>query len=530
MATTTLRVVCWIATVFVVMAFVVESGSGSRILAIFPSPAKSHQIVFRAMVKGLLERGHHVTMMSTDPIETDNPNITQINWNFAHKIVKENLDVAKLRQENCNSLTISMQLLHVAEMFVRAEMNHPDVQQLIRNAGDEQFDVLIVEYFQMTPFFAFAELFNVPMIGITSIDSISLAHQVVGNVANPVAHPEMSHKFSGNPNFFQRIEAFFTKLFLEHILIPGEFAKYDEIIEQNFGSNMSKSYELMNRADFLMTNVEPAMGFIRPIVPQAIQLGFLHIEPPKPLPADLQQYLDRSRHGVIYFSLGTLIRSDSVNAKNTKIFMDVFKSLKYDVLWKCDSEVDLNGTTNIRIARWLPQQDLLAHSNVKLFVTQGGQQSMEEAVDRHVPMVVIPFNFDQFGNGDKVVERGIGKSIWMERLTTDGLRQAILEVIENKKYKRNIERLGKLIRDQPMRPVDKAVWWTEYVIRHQGASHYRYKPAQMPAWQYHYYDVVAFLLAVTALLVAALGYAVRRFYRFLAGHRWFSTQVKQKAL
>lgn len=77
---------------------------------------------------------------------------------------------------------------------------------------------------------------------------------------------------------------------------------------------------------------------------------------------------------------------------------------------------------------------LAAHSNVKLFVTQGGQQSMEEAVDRHVPMVVIPFNFDQFGNGDKVVERGIGKSIWMERLTTDGLRQAILEVIENKKW------------------------------------------------------------------------------------------------
>ncbi|XP_038111856.1 UDP-glucosyltransferase 2-like [Culex quinquefasciatus] len=334
MGTATLRVVSLIATVFVLMAFVVENGSGSRILAIFPSPANSHQIVFRAIVKGLLERGHHVTMMGTDPIETDNPNITQIDWSFAHKIIVENIDVAKLRQENCKTLTISKQLLHVTEMFVRAEMNHPDVQQLIRNAGDEQFDVLIVEYFQMTPFFAFAELFNVPMIGVTSIDSISQAHEVVGNVVNPVIHPEISHKFSVNLNFFQRIDALLTKIFIDHILFPGEFAKYDEIIEQNFGSNMSKSYELMNRVDFLMTNVEPAMGFIRPIVPQAIQLGFLHIEPPKPLPTDLQQYLDRSRHGVIYFSLGTLIRSSSVNAKNTKIFLDAFKSLKYDVLWK----------------------------------------------------------------------------------------------------------------------------------------------------------------------------------------------------
>ncbi|XP_039442022.1 UDP-glucosyltransferase 2-like [Culex pipiens pallens] len=210
MGTATLRVVSLIATVFVLMAFVVENGSGSRILAIFPSPAKSHQIVFRAIVKGLLERGHHVTMMSTDPIETDNPNITQIDWSFAHKIIVENIDVAKLRQENCKTLTISKQLLHVTEMFVRAEMNHPDVQQLIRNAGDEQFDVLIVEYFQMTPFFAFAELFNVPMIGVTSIDSISQAHEVVGNVVNPVIHPEISHKFSVNLNFFQRIDALLT--------------------------------------------------------------------------------------------------------------------------------------------------------------------------------------------------------------------------------------------------------------------------------------------------------------------------------
>lgn len=58
---------------------------------------------------------------------------------------------------------------------------------------------------------------------------------------------------------------------------------------------------------------------------------------------------------------------------------------------------------------------------------------MEEAVDRQVPMVVIPFNFDQFGNGDKIVERGIGKSIWMENLSTDSLLSAILEVIGNKK-------------------------------------------------------------------------------------------------
>ncbi|XP_055638653.1 UDP-glucosyltransferase 2-like [Toxorhynchites rutilus septentrionalis] len=514
----------------VMVALAGRESECARILAIFPAPAKSHQIVFRALVKGLLARGHHITMMTTDPFETNNPNITQINWNYAHKIVEENFDVAKMRQQNCNSLDIATQLLVVTKKFIEAELNHPEVQALIKNASDEHFDVLLVEYFQMTPFFAFAELFNIPMIGVTSIDSIAMAHEVVGNVMNVVAHPEMNLKFSSSPNFLQRMEAVINKIFIDHYLIPREFAKYDKIIEQNFGSNMTKSKELMHRIDFLMTNVEPVMGFVRPNVPRAIQLGFLHVEPPKALPADLQSYLDNSQRGVIYFSLGTLIRSDSINLKNLNIFVETFKSLKYDILWKCDSEVDLNGTSNIRVARWLPQQDLLAHPNVKLFVMQGGQQSMEEAVDRQVPMVVIPFNFDQFANADRIVERGIGKSIWMERLTVRDLRDAIVEVIGNKKYKRNIERLSQLVKDQPMQPIEKAVWWTEYIIRHQGAAHYRYHAAQMPVWQYHYYDV-----AVTFLIAALVGayvtlHAVRRFFNYLFDYPSVEQGKKQKIL
>ncbi|XP_029729225.1 UDP-glucosyltransferase 2 isoform X1 [Aedes albopictus] len=520
------------AVLFAIVMTVASIVEGARILAIFPSPAKSHQIVFQALIKGLLERGHSMVVMTPDPFETDNPNITQINWNYAHKIMEENFDVAKLRQQNCNSLDIATGLLKVSEQFIKAEIAHPEVQALIRNANEEHFDVLIVEYFQMTPFFAFAELFDVPMIGVTSIDSISMAHQVIGNVMNVVAHQEMYHKFSTNPDFFQRIEAVVANLILDYYLMPREFVKYDRIIEQNFGSNMSKSMDLMHRIDFLMTNVDPTMGFIRPIVPQAIQLGFLHVKPPKPLPQELQQYLDASRHGVIYFSLGTLIRSDSINQKNLKIFVDTFKSLKYDILWKCDSEVNLNDTRNIKISKWFPQQDVLAHPNVKLFVTQGGQQSMEEAVDRQVPMVVIPFNFDQFGNGDKIVERGIGKSIWMENLSTDSLLSAIVEVIGNKKYKRNIERLSKLVRDQPMQPLDKAIWWTEYIIRNKGASHLRYKQARMPAWQYHYYDVVATLLAAALVIVALIAYVVKRLlsYLLLRGPWLAALRVKQKAL
>ncbi|XP_065085800.1 UDP-glucosyltransferase 2-like isoform X1 [Ochlerotatus camptorhynchus] len=516
-----------------VMAFLMSAVEGARILAIFPSPARSHQIVFRAFVEALVERGHELTVMTPDPIplQAVNGSIQQIDWSYVYKVVESECDVAKVSQEGWNTLKVTQQVLLVTEMFIKAELGHPEVQRMIKDRRD-QFDAVIVEYYQMTPFYAFAEFYGAPLIGITSIESISVAHRAVGNIDNPVAHPEYHHKFTRNLRFVQRLEAFITRLVLDYFILPKEFEKYDKIIESHFGSNMSKSSQLMGRIDFLLTNADPSLGFIRPTVPQSIQLGFLHVKPPKPLPEDLRLYLDNSHRGVIYFSLGTLIRTDTVSQRNVQLFVDAFKTLHYDVLWKWDNGIDLDGSSNIRTVPWVPQQDLLAHPNVKLFVTQGGQQSMEEAVDRQVPMVVIPFNFDQFGNGDKVVERGIGKTIWMEHLTTENLREAILEVIGNKKYKRNIERLAKLVRDQPMRPLDKAVWWTEYVIRHQGASHLRYKQAQMPAWQYHYYDVVATLLATALVVLALVAYVLKRLlsYLLLRAQSWQVRRVKQKAL
>jgi hypothetical protein len=44
-------------------------GDGARILGIFPSASPSHHIVFQAIMKTLAARGHHVTVISTDPLK-----------------------------------------------------------------------------------------------------------------------------------------------------------------------------------------------------------------------------------------------------------------------------------------------------------------------------------------------------------------------------------------------------------------------------------------------------------------------------
>ena len=53
---------------------------------------------------------------------------------------------------------------------------------------------------------------------------------------------------------------------------------------------------------------------------------------------------------------------------------------------------------NIRVQQWLPQQDLLGHPAVKLFLSHGGIHSMYESLWHGTPMVLMPIATDQFDN------------------------------------------------------------------------------------------------------------------------------------
>lgn len=64
-------------------------------------------------------------------------------------------------------------------------------------------------------------------------------------------------------------------------------------------------------------------------------------------------------------------------------------------------------------------------------MTQGGLQSTEEAIRAQVPLIIIPFGSDQFQNGGRLQQLGIGKCLSRSELTEQVLNDAIHEVINN---------------------------------------------------------------------------------------------------
>lgn len=113
--------------------------------------------------------------------------------------------------------------------------------------------------------------------------------------------------------------------------------------------------------------------------------------------------------------------------------MEALSELHYKVLWKYETENLKDKPKNVKISKWLPQQDILAHKNIKLFIMQGGLQSLEEAITNSVPLLVVPFFADQFINAERATVLGIGRQLDFNTLTKESFKSAILEVIGNQR-------------------------------------------------------------------------------------------------
>lgn len=134
---------------------------------------------------------------------------------------------------------------------------------------------------------------------------------------------------------------------------------------------------------------------------------------------------------MVYFSLGTNVKSAYLNKDTLEIIAKALSELPYNFLWKYESEDLKYIPSNVIIDKWFSQQDILRHPNVKLFITQAGYQSVEEGIVNKVPMLAIPFIFDQISNARRISKLGIGEMLQIEDLTKESLKSSIKNIIEN---------------------------------------------------------------------------------------------------
>nr|CAD7608431.1 unnamed protein product [Timema genevievae] len=155
---------------------------------------------------------------------------------------------------------------------------------------------------------------------------------------------------------------------------------------------------------------------------------------------------------------------------------------------------------------------------VKAYIMQGGLQSIEEALTVGVPLIAIPFFSDQDFNVKKIEEKGIGIRLDFADITKEKLLFALDKVINDSSYRKNVIHLATLLNDQPQTAMERAIWWTDYVLRHKGATHLRTAAVDMPWYQFLLLDVIAFIFLISITVLIIVFVAVRAVYKAFQRH------------
>ena len=103
--------------------------------------------------------------------------------------------------------------------------------------------------------------------------------------------------------------------------------------------------------------------------------------------------MNSAEHGVILFTMGFIFQPKAVPDTRIKATFDAFAQLPQKIVMKLDplpSDSKLIVPKNVLLKSFLPQQDILAHKNMKLFITHCGMHGVMESIYNGVPMVGMP--------------------------------------------------------------------------------------------------------------------------------------------
>ena len=165
---------------------------------------------------------------------------------------------------------------------------------------------------------------------------------------------------------------------------------------------------------------------------------------------------------LVYCSLGTV----SSGGKRYNIFFKKMKelceiSLNCIFIMSVGERYDITRLlplpSNMFVFQWVPQLDILCHSDV--MITHGGMNSIAECIGQEVPMLVFPLSlrWDQPGNAARVEYHGLGIKGNIQKNNVKSINLKLQKLFrEHQFYKKNLSCMkSKMISDKEKKPE----WW-----------------------------------------------------------------------
>ncbi|CAO2625349.1 UDP-glucuronosyltransferase 1A9 [Lemmus lemmus] len=370
-------------------------------------------------------------------------------------------------------------------------------KKLLQYLKQTSFDAVFLNPFEICGL-TVAEYLSVPSVMFTRYFFCHFLEEGT-QCPSPLSYvPRLFSKLSDTMTFKERVSnfAFYME---ERAFCHYVFKTATDIASEVLQTPVTLE-DLFSQVSIWLLHTDFVLDFPKPVMPNIVFIGGINCHQGKPLPEVYYAYVNASgEHGIVIFSLGSMV--SEIPEKKAMEIAEALGRIPQTVLWRYTGPRPSNLAKNTILVKWLPQNDLLGHPKTRAFITHSGSHGIYEGICNGVPMVMMPLFGDQMDNAKRMETRGAGISLNVLEMTADDLENALKAVINDKSYKENIMRLSRLHKDRPIEPLDLAVFWVEYVMRHKGAPHLRPAAHDLTWYQYHSLDVIGFLLAIVLTVV-----------------------------
>ncbi|KAJ7354802.1 UDP-glucuronosyltransferase 1-1 [Desmophyllum pertusum] len=252
------------------------------------------------------------------------------------------------------------------------------------------FDLIVHEHFAFCSVLV-AELLGIPRVIIVS-DSPNSGLSPYFKIPLPVSYvPSRFSSFTDKMSFIERLVNLGMHIFsqvVSHVL----FARSMSPLKDRYNITPEISYhEAFGNAELVIFHADFAFEYAQPLLPV-------------------------------------------ISKEKIDVLATAFGNLNQKVIWKLKGYIPSFLSPHIKIVEWLPQNDLLAHKDIKAFVSHVGHNSVYESAYHGVPVVAVPIYADQFPNAKRVEHFGLGVAVDHKSVTAQELFEAIELVVNEPRY------------------------------------------------------------------------------------------------
>ncbi|XP_041968701.1 UDP-glucosyltransferase 2-like isoform X1 [Aricia agestis] len=483
-------------TLILLFLCTISMAFGYRLLAVQTAPSKSHYNLLVGLVKPLLEAGHEITFAAIFPDKKPLKNLRVIDLSEVQKAIEH---VNALDQDKVSFSRMNELMSNISHLV----LNHPEVQHVMR---EETFDAVITEWLFRDVEAGYAAALQVPWILLHGMEMSPHMENLVDTVRHVPTIPLVLNDAPIPMNLPQRLMNTAWHLLMSFGFykdFSSNEAEYHAMfgpIAEARGHQLPPYWDAIRDVSVLFLNSHPSFTAARSLPPNAVEIGGYHIdENVPPLPKDLQVLLDSSKNGVIYFSMGSVIKAKNLPENLRNELIKMFAELPYTVLWKFETELkDL--PKNLHVRPWMPQPSILTHPNVKVFITHGGGLSTIESLYYGKPILAVPVFGDQPANAEQAVRAGRALKVPYSINMVGDLKLALKEMLSNDSYYQRAQFLSSLFHKRPVPPKQLVTSYVELAIESKGAHHLRSKTLLYKWYEIWMLDQAAVLLAVLYIL------------------------------